>query len=195
MLLMTLILLVTTGTTNVILRQAKYSRSIKDSAIAYNAADMAVGCTAFIENTFVNTSSTYGIFPIDRALYPLGNELATEIADTIIEINSDRLTRNVPVIATVDDIKCGGVRVFNPADSQIAYTAFTYTKSDLSTEDGKKSTFNLKMPLSNGEFRCASVILNKSPSFNQIIASGYSTCDASAKSRIERTIVSSAEKT
>lgn len=195
MLLMTLILLVSTGITNVILRQAKYARTIKNSVIAYNAADMAVACTAFVENTFVNTSSTYGIFPVDRASFPVETANQQEIDETINEINADRLGRTVPLLTDSNEIKCGGQRIFNPTDTQIAYTAFLFTKSDLSTEDGKTSTFNLKLPLSNGEFRCAKVIFSKSPSYNRIVASGYSTCDASAKSRLERTIISSAEKT
>ncbi len=192
MLLMTLILLVSIGVTSVIVRQARFSRIIKDSLIAYNAADMAVMCTAFIDNTFTNSSTTNGIFPTNPTLYPLGNE-TTEINDTIGTINSGRLIRGVPSIPSSDSLTCGGVRIFNPADSQITYTAFTYTKSDLSTEAGKTSTFNLKIPLSSGDFRCAKVIYNKSTSFSQIISSGYSTCDASSRSRLERVIVSSAE--
>lgn len=192
MLLMTLILLVSIGVTSVIVRQARFSRIIKDSLIAYNAADMAVTCTSFVDNTFTNSSTTNGIFPTNPTLYPLGTE-STEINDTIGTINAGRSIRGIPNIANSDTLTCGGIRVFNPTDSQIAYTAFTYTRSDLSTEGGKTSTFNLKVPLSNGDFRCAKVIYNKSPSFSQIISSGYSNCDASSKSRLERVIVSSAE--
>ncbi len=194
MLLMTLILLVSTGITSVIIKQVGYARTIKNSVIAYNAADMAIACTSFVDNSFVNSSSTYGIFPLDRTRFPLGNE-AGEINETRLEINADRLARGVPLLTSSDNITCGGQRVFNTDDTQIAYSAYTYTKSDLTTEDGKKSTFNLKIPLTNGGFRCAKVIFNKTASFNLIIASGYSTCDVSAKSRLERTIISSAEKT
>jgi Tfp pilus assembly protein PilX len=193
MLLMTLILLVSFGITSIIVRQARFSRIIKDSLIAYNAADMAITCTSFIDNTFTNSSTTNGIFPTDRNAYPIGNETA-EINDTIAVINLGRDTRALPRLPNgSDDLTCGGKRIFNTSDTQISYSAFTYTKSDLSTENGKTSTFNLKIPLSNGDFRCAKVIYNKSQSFNQIISSGYSNCDASAKSRVERVIISSAE--
>ncbi len=196
MLLMTLILLISFGITSIIVRQAKFSRIVKDSLIAYNAADMAVTCTSFIDNTYTNSSTTNGIFPTDPKLYPMGTE-TTEISDTIDLINVGRSVRGVPTISAVpsnsDAITCGGVRIFNTSDSQISYTPFTYTKSDLSTEAGKTSTFNLKIPLSNGDFRCAKVRYNKSPSFSQIISSGYSNCEPASRSRLERVIVSSAE--
>ena len=192
MVLMTLILLVSLGITSIIIRQAKFSRIIKDSQVAYNAADMAVGCTTYIDNTFTNSSTTYGIFPTNPLYYPLGAETA-EITETINDINSGRTVRGVPLLPNSNAITCGGFKIFSPAESSIVYTAFTYTKSDLTTEAGKTSTFNVKIPLTNGEFRCAKVILNKSPSFGQIVASGYSTCDTASASRVERVIVSSTE--
>lgn len=194
MVLMTLILLVSVGITSIIVRQAKFSRIIKDSQVAYNAADMAVGCTTYIDNTFTNSSTTYGIFPTDPVAYPVGTAAdQTEINATITDINNGRTTRGVPLLANSNAITCGGFKIFSPAESSIVYTAFTYTKSDLTTEAGKTSTFTVKIPLTNGEFRCAKVILNKSPSYGQIVASGYSTCDTYSPSRVERVIVSSTE--
>lgn len=191
MLLMSLILLVSLGITSIIVRQAKFTRIVRDSFIAYNAADMAVTCTAFIDNSYVNPSTGYGIFPTSDATFSVADS-QLEIDDTIARINVGRTARGIGTI-TLNDVSCGSVHVFSNAETGITYSTTTYTRSDLTTETGKRSTFILSLPLTNGEFRCAKVIFNKTPSFNQIIASGYSSCDATGIHRLERVIISSAE--
>lgn len=197
MLLMTLIMLVSFGITSVIVRQARFSRIVKDSFIAYNAADMAVMCASFIDNNFSNSGTGYGIFPTDPVAYPLATATTTdqspaEVTATLALVNSGRNSRTLPSIL-LKDINCGGVAIFDDAVTGITYTPYTYYPSSGPSEAGKKSTFNLKIPLANGNFRCAKVIFNKSPHFGQIISSGYSTCEVNATSRLERVIVSSSE--
>ncbi len=191
MLLSTLILLVSFGITSIIVREAKFTRIVRDSFIAYNAADMAVTCVAFIDNSYTNRSTGYGIFPTSITPFSVAQS-QSEIDDTIVQTNFDRSVRGLPSIA-LTDVKCGGVRIFDTSVTSIAYSAYTYTKSDGSVEDGKKSTLTLSLPLTNGDSRCAKVVFNKTPSFNQIIVSGYSTCEVNSLHRLERVIVSSAE--
>ena len=193
MLLSSLILLVSFGITSIIVREAKFTRVVRDSFIAYNAADMAVTCVSFIDNTYVNPVTGYGIFPTSTTTYDVAHS-QDEIDDTVAKINAiSRQARGLPTSFSLNDVNCGGVHVFTNAETGIVYSSYSYTKSDGTVEDGKKSTFTLSIPLTSGDNRCAKVVFNKTTSFNQIIASGYSACDANAIHRLERVIVSSAE--
>ncbi len=191
MLLASLILLVSFGITSIIVREAKFTRIVRDSFVAYNAADMAVTCVAFIDNNYTNSNTSYGIFPTSTFTYSVAQS-QNEIDDTITQINFDKGVRGLPSIV-LNDVVCGGVHIFSNPETGIIYSSYVYTKSDGTTESGKKSTLTLALPLTNGEKRCAKVVFNKSPSFNQIIASGYSSCDSNVVHRLERVIISSSE--
>lgn len=187
MILSTLIMLVSFGITSIIVRQARFSRIMKESFIAFNAADLALTCTMFVDDNYYRPSLPSGFFPVDRATYTSAST-SDELAAAVSEINTEKASRGLPSIA-LNDIGCGSVAIFDTTKTNATSTDYHYSGSV--EEDGKKTTFNLKLPLSNGEFRCASVIINKTQSYRQIISSGYSNCDPYDPNRLERVIVSS----
>lgn len=191
MILSTLIMLVSFGITAIIVRQARFSRIMKESFIAFNAADLALTCTMFADDNYYRTSGSFatGFFPVDVGAYPVAST-SDELAAALANINGDKAARGLPGI-TLDDIGCGSVSIFDTSKTNATSTDYTYTDSAGVTENGKKTTFNLKLPLSNGEYRCAAVIVNKTQSYRQIISSGYSNCDPYDPNRLERVIVSS----
>lgn len=189
MILSTLILLVSFGITSIIVRQARFSRIMKESFIAFNAADLALTCSMFVDDNYYRTTGLFptGFFPVDVATYPIAST-SDEIAASLSIVNNDKASRGLPAV-TLSDISCGSVPIFDVSKTGATSTDYTYNGSV--TQNGKKTTFSLKLPLSNGEYRCATVIVNKTQSYRQIISSGYSTCDVSDQNRLERVIVSS----
>jgi Tfp pilus assembly protein PilX len=192
MLLTTLIMLVSFGITSIIVRQARFSRIVKDSFIAYNAADMAVSCASYIDDSYQDSGSN-SLFPSqDVSVYAVASS-TNEITAVFADYNTTyRTGHGLPTLG-LNDVNCAGESIFDASSSNITYTAYDYTPAIGSVQHGKKSTFNLTFPLSNGDFRCAKVIMNRTSNYRQIIASGYSTCDTTSDKRLERVIVSNSE--
>ena len=109
----------------------------------------------------------------------------------IAYVNAQRAAAT-PALSAValTDIKCGQSAIFDVAVSGYAVspTNYTYNSPSNGPELGKTSTFNMRMPLGDGTFRCAKVTVNKTESFRQIIAQGYAQC-SNTSSAVERAVV------
>ena len=115
---------------------------------------------------------------------------------------------------TLANIRCGQSQIFAPGGSPtfnpnfiVATTTYEYHfihPNDATPsaglpeiEYGQSSSYNMKMDLGVDPsdimgivhlYRCAKVTVNKTPSFRQIIAQGYSNCNYGAGA-IERAVV------
>lgn len=208
MLISALILFVTMTSMNLLSKQLYFSRLYKDSQTAYYAADDAVNCTIVVDDAYTG-SDGFGIFPASSSTnsVTLGEGGAPSygyINNVVTYINTKNATNIVP-----DEIKCGQAVIFDT--SPTSYSQFSvspvdyvyhYTHPDDGTADvgneeveyGQTSTFKMHMdlgldPVTNiRSYRCAKVTVNKTPSFRQIIAQGYSSCDNQSNA-IERAVV------
>lgn len=164
--------------------------------MAYYAADNALACVTSIEETYVFDAS--GIFPYSSTTKQTEANLA-EMSEKLNSINQLRSEIDPPLLLlapTINDIKCAQSNIFNTSvmsSNFEANTLFTriipaHDSVPEDTEYGITSTFNMKMDVGNGEYRCAKVTVNKTPTFKQIIAQGYSKCNRPGFS-VERAVV------
>lgn len=209
MLISVLILFVMMGSMSLLSKQLYFSRLYKDSQLAYYAADDAINCTIAIDDTYVG-SDGLGIFPSEP--YSAGNNVPVQDADgnpsypyiatTLANVNAKNGTS-----ITADQIKCGQATIFDTALNstskfQVSPVDYVYNYKNPQTgvaevENGQTSTFSMRMDLGidpNDTFgvkhlyRCARITVNKTQSFRQIIAQGYSLCDGQSNA-VERAIV------
>ena len=174
----TIMLLLTTSISVALVKQLYFSRISRLSQAAYYAADAALMCATSIDDTYVNGVGE-GIFPSHAALL-------NEMQITFDYVNGDRLSRGLPIIENLTDIKCAGSDIFSEGP---AYTDFSIEDGFIyQSEVGRKTTFNMRMDIGDGTFRCAKVTINKTESYRQIISQGYPNCDRSG-GVIERAIV------
>lgn len=179
----TIIVTVSVGISILILKQILFSSLSRQTKVAYYAADDGVACATYVDDAYINQSTGLGIMPYSSS---------TSLSDTLASVNDYRTNRAIANI-TLNDIKCGTTAILTSAANFTTLTPdYAYVKSDATIEYGKTSTFNMSMDLGDGTFRCASVIVNKTPTFRQIISRGYSSC-TSGGNRIERAIVSQTE--
>lgn len=183
--IVTITLVVATGVTTVLIKELYFSRVSRESSIAYYAADTALACAIYTDDAYVNTPTGLGIFPYDNVVTP---------TDVLVSVNAARASRGLPALV-LNDIKCATSPVFDVTVSNYAVdsTPYVHTFSDSTTETGKTSTFDMKMDLGDGTFRCASVTINKTFKFRQIIARGYNTCDLTSDRLVERAIINTTE--
>lgn len=182
--LTTVALSITVGITVVIVTQLRFSSLQKESALAYYAADVGAMCAKYVDDTYFDAVSGLGIFPSDGVL-----SATTSVDDTLSSYNSYRLARSLPTL-TLSQVYCATVPIFVAASSSMTYAPYTLEVGSV-TENGWTSSFKMTMDLGSGATRCASVIVNKTQSFRQIISRGYSDCDSST--RIERAVIQSAQ--
>ncbi len=179
------ILIVSSGISIILAKELYFSKISRESQIAYYAADNALMCTIMVDDQYINPVSGLGIFPYD-GLLDANNYIQAVITST----NADRQEHGLSTI-TSDDIKCATSAIFKTSVSSFSATPFTRVNSLGTTENGQKSSFNMKMDLGDGTFRCASVMVNKTSMFRQIIARGFTSCEGGSK--IERAVVDTTE--
>ncbi len=202
MLVSALILFVTFGTMTLLSKQLYFSKNIAKSQIAYYAADDAVACAMDIDDTYVS-SDGLGIFPYSSTTNPvtlvLGNPSYGYITDVLTYVNDKRILEDPgATVLTLNDIKCGQAVIFDTSpssDSKFSVDSTDYRHHYVNPlnglneiEYGLTSTYFMRMPVGGGAYRCAKVTVNKTQSFRQIIAQGYSICD-NPNSAVERAVV------
>ncbi len=110
---------------------------------------------------------------------------------------------------TKENITCGQSQIFSSGGSPVYNPNFTVSPDPYNynfynpltlapdTEQGISVSYNMKMDLGLDPlditnvrhlYRCAKVTVNKTPSFRQIIAQGYSNCNGTGNS-VERAVV------
>ena len=183
MVVVTITLAVATGISVILVKEMFFSKVTRESNIAYYAADSGLACAIYTDDAYIDQVSGIGIFQY--------NDLVTPDA-TLASFNSIRSSRGIPTIA-LTNIKCATSAIFVPATTGYAVTNYSRTKSDNSIESGKTTTFNLRMDLGDGTYRCARVVVNKTATFRQIISRGYNTCTTNSKVFIERAVINTTE--
>ncbi len=180
MLIATLVLIVMLTGANILTKQLFFSKIYKQSQAAYYAADDAINCALVIDETYNQIFPGFNGQDDDRDIYMTG-----VLSDT----NNIRTARGIPAIPSLDDITCAQVHIFKNEESNftISPTPYTHTENGVD-EYGVTSTFDMRIPLASGSFRCAKVTVNKTPNFRQIIAQGYATCGSSIDT-VERAVV------
>lgn len=201
MLITTLILFVTTGALTLLTKQQYFSKINKQTQAAYYAADDAISCATLIDDSYTG-SDGLGIFPISSTT-PL-----TYMNNVVTYVNTRQGTS-----LTLADIRCGQSQIFESGGSPIFDPLFTIASTEYAyhfiypvgsalvgqpgIEYGQTSSYNMKMDLGIDPtdplaimhlYRCAKVTINKTFSFRQIIAQGYSSCNLGIGS-IERAVV------
>ena len=181
-----IMLLISTSISVSLVKQIYFSRLSRQSETAYFAADSAIMCTIDIDDTYVDQNG-FGIFPHD----PTSVDPSADVQAVLDHINEVRAARSLDTLSSLNDIVCARSTIFDPVanDFAIATTTFTRTTTEAPFfEDGKTSTFTMKMDTGDGNYRCAKVTVNKTETYRQIIAQGYATCDLTGGA-IERAIV------
>lgn len=198
MLITVLILFVTTGALALLSKQQYFSKVYKETQSAYYAADDAISCTIMIDDTYVS-SDGLGMFPSSSSS-PM-----TYISDVLSYVNTKQGTS-----MTLSDVTCGQSPIFTsatvapyfnpnftvlPADYQYHFISPVTGLPEI--EYGQTSTYNMHMDLGVDPvdslgiahlYRCAKVTVNKTGSFRQIVAQGYSNCNGT-NNAIERAVV------
>jgi hypothetical protein len=197
-----LILFITTGALALLTKQQYFSRVYQETQTAYYAADDAISCALALDDTYVS-SDGLGIFP-SSSTTPSVPE--TYIDDVISYVSTKK---GLATPLTRADILCGQSPIFAPGgtptfdpDFEITNYHFTYYFTNPLTglqdkEYGVSSSYKMQMDLGIDPadvsgvrhlYRCAKVTVNKTPSFRQIIAQGYSSCNGTGNA-IERAVV------
>jgi len=198
MLISVLIVFVTTSALALLARQQYFSKLYKQNQVAYYAADDSVACTILIDDTYTGGDGL-GIFPVSSTT-PI------EYIDSVVTYVKQG---NPSSPATKDQITCGQSPIFGPSGSPSFDPQFSVAPVDYAyyfinpqtglqeIEYGQTSSYNMRMDLgldpndTNGVarlYRCAKVTVNKTQSFRQIIAQGYSSC-SKGSGAVERAVV------
>lgn len=189
-------ILISVGISAVLSKQIYFSKLARESQSAYYAADDAVACILAIDETYTDDNGM-GIFPASST--PMTSSVAdaevTRVFDSAINrralLGPDGLPIGKPLADSRTDIKCGQSVIFG-ADFSIKDTsnpADLYQRKDILPviEYGQTSYTTLRMEVASGVFRCAKVTINKTASWRQIVAQGYSYCDRA--NAVERSVV------
>jgi hypothetical protein len=183
LLVCTIVLTIATGISIILIKELYFSKVSRDSQLAYYAADSALMCATQVDDQYTDPATGLGIFPYGNLTTP---------QSVLDKVNIGRQNRGYPAI-TLADIKCATSPIFDSAVSSFSYEPFTRINSNNQTENGEKAFFSMKMDLGNGTFRCANVLIYKTPTYRQIVARGYSSCGNGAAQPIERAIISTTE--
>lgn len=196
-----IMLLISTSISVILQKQIYFSQIARESQAAYYAADDAIACVLSIDETYVDAEGG-GIFPYSTTT------TFSEVDDKLImKATFDYTTSNraaqtppfTPLANSYPEIKCSKSTMFDStSNSTSKFTikgVFSRTIPDPTdtsatiTENGRTSTFTMKMDLGDGKtFRCANVTVHKTPSYRQIIAQGLSRCDRPDGS-VERAVI------
>ncbi|MFA5131704.1 MAG: hypothetical protein WC444_00030 [Candidatus Paceibacterota bacterium] len=183
LLICSILLSVATGISTILVKELYFSKVSRESQVAYYAADAGLMCATVIDDQYVDPDTGMGIFQ-----YGSGADASTVLA----KIN---LAQGTSLTLTgVNSIKCATSEIFNTVSpNSFTVTDFSRTNSLGAREDGKKSIFTLHMDLGGGLSRCAKVTVKKTIAYRQIISQGYTSCDTSGVTPIERAVISTTE--
>lgn len=180
-----IILTISAGITIILTKELYFSKLSRLSHLAYYAADNGLMCATMIDDTYIDSTTGLGIFEYGPA----------PTSQTVLDsINSVRTGQGLSTI-DLNSIKCATSDIFNAAITGFAITDFSRTDSGGFIDVGKTTTFNMRMNLGETEERCATIIINKTPTYRQIISRGFASCSTVYSYPIERAIVSTSETT
>lgn len=174
-----ILLSIATSISVLLAKEVYFSRLTRLSQVAYYAADDGLMCAAMIDDKFIDPDTGLGIFPYDI------NTTAQSVLD---KINAERAEDGLPQIL-LNDIKCATSAIFDSAVTGLSSEAKSFSVGG-TTQDGVSTTFSMRMDLGGGDYRCASVSINKTPAYRQIISRGFASCTTVSAFPIERAVVS-----
>jgi hypothetical protein len=206
MLITVLVLFITTSALALLSKQQYFSKIYKQTQAAYFAADDAITCALSLDDAYVSDDGL-GIFP-SSSTTPTNPD--TYLDNVIQYVNTQRIALDplAPVL-TRSNITCGQSQIFAAGGSpsfdpgyRVSNYNFIYHFINPNTnqpdqEHGVAVSYNMKMDLGldpadvahiKHAYRCAKVTINKTASFRQVIAQGYSSCDGTGNS-VERAVV------
>ncbi len=200
MLISVLVLFISTGALALLSKQQYFSKVYKQTQAAYYAADDAISCALSLDDTYVSNDGL-GIFP-SSSTTPSGEpdpEAPLAYIDSVITHIDPSLSRGDVTCGQSPIFASGGSPSFNPEFEIINYDYAYHFINPVTTlpdrEYGVSSQFNMRMDLGVDPnnamqhlYRCAKVTVNKTPSFRQVIAQGYSSCDGTGNA-VERAVV------
>lgn len=193
LLICAIMLLISVGISSVLIKQITFSNIQRDSQAAYYAADNALACAISVDETY--TYNGKGLFPSDSTSVDPTGDMTIQLLD----IKNLRAAIEPPLMPLADkliDIRCAQSAIFEVSSVTSDFTTgkpFSRTYPDPMggpdiTELGVATTFKMKMKIDDGTYRCAKVTVNKTATYKQIIAQGYSQCDR-PRGSIERAVV------
>jgi hypothetical protein len=173
-----IILTIATGISIILAKELYFSKLSRLSQVAYFAADNGLMCATMIDDKYVDPETGLGIFQY--------NDLVTSQM-VLDKVNANRQANGQGTVM-LNDIKCATSEIFNSAVTEYAVTPYP-------EKNGRTTTFKMKMDLGGGDYRCATVVINKSATYRQIISRGFAFCNSTLQYPIERAIVSTSEST
>ena len=186
-----IILIVANSISTILAKELYFSKVSRQSQVAYYSADNAMMCAIMVDDTYLDPDTGLGIFPYNG----LSSNPTADMQTVLDKINTNRQAQGFAALA-LNDIKCATSDVFNASVSTSAFLAVPFTRVNSASvvENGQKSSFNMKMDLGDGTFRCASVLIYKTSNYRQIIARGFTSCTSLVGTPIiERAIVNTTE--
>jgi hypothetical protein len=132
-----------------------------------------------VDDQYIDPETGAGIFQYNDAVTP---------QSVLDHINAKRSLAGLSTIS-LNSIKCATSDIFNVAITGFSISPFTDPEGNV----GKASQFNMKMALGTGEYRCATVLVNKTIKYRQIISRGFASCTTVSSYPIERAIVSTSK--
>ncbi len=178
-----IILTIATGISIILTKELYFSKLSRLSQVAYYAADNGLMCATMIDDQYLDPATGLGIFQYAN----------TPTSQTVLDgINAARVSQGLSTI-NIDDIKCATSAIFDTNVTSYAVTPFSRIDSEGNVDNGKTTTFDMNMNLGNGETRCATLVVNKTSSYRQIISRGFASCTNAYAYPIERAIVSTSE--
>jgi hypothetical protein len=181
MLISAIVLFIVAGSMALLSKQLYFSKIYKQSQTAYYAADDAIACAVAIDDTYLGADGL-GIFP------SIESGAQQYVNDTLTYINERRDSLGFPTIDSVNDIACAQSKIFDPIAANFAIVGpYTYISPN-GPEIGVTSSYDMRMDLGDGTFRCSKVTVNKTATFRQVIAQGYAQCD-NPNGAVERAVV------
>jgi hypothetical protein len=179
-----IILTIATGISIILTKELYFSKLSRLSQTAYYAADNGLMCATMIDDLYLDTTIGLGIFQY------ADTPTTQSVLDTV---NARRSSQGLSTI-TLNDIKCATSAIFDTSVTGYAVDPFSRIDSEGNVDNGKTTTFNMKMDTGNSVYRCATVVVNKTPSYRQIISRGFASCNGATYAYpIERAIVSTSE--
>lgn len=178
-----IILTIATSISIILAKELYFSKLSRLSQVAYYAADNGLMCATMIDDQYIDPDTGLGIFQY--------NNLVTSQM-VLDKINTQRTSNGLTAL-TLNDIKCATSEIFNASVTNFALAPFTRIDSAGNPDNGQTTTFNMRMDLGGGNYRCATVLINKTPTFRQIISRGFASCGLVYSHPIERAIISTAE--
>lgn len=175
-----IILTISAGISIILAKELYFSKLSRQSQVAYYAADDGLMCALMIDDHYVDPTTGIGIFQY--------NDLVTASV-TLANINAERISRGYDALS-LNDIKCATSEIFNAAVSGYHTES---TEIRINDEPIQATTFSMRMDLGDDTYRCATIVVNKTSTYRQIISRGFASCVTTGTIPVERAIVNTSK--